>query len=385
MPTARHRACAVTARRRLELIDVPSTPLGPRDVRVRPSAVGVCGTDFHIFSGESNFHCDADGRPIPFEVSPQVLGHEITGTVVERGRDVTDLALGTRVVVDQGRNCHSERRAPVCAYCATGDSHQCAFYREHGITGLPGGFAEQLVVPAVNAVAIEAPIAVEAAAMTEPLACVLHSTDFAARARTRFAFGGDAGGRQRVRTAVVLGAGPAGLLFVQVLRAHYGFDGAIVVSDPSPTKRALATALGAIATAPDELEPAVMQHSGGRRAELVVEAAGNGHVYAQIPNLIQKQATVLLYGIGHGDAPLASLTGLQWREAVLVTSVGASGGFDADGRPSVYRAALRLLERGTVRVEALVTHRYRGLAAVPDAFAGAHSEPDYVKGVALFG
>lgn len=377
------KACAVTAPGRIELIDVPSPPLGPRDVRIAPAAVGVCGTDFHIFAGESNFHCDADGRAIPFEVAPQVLGHEITGTVVERGRDVTDLELGARVVVDQGRNCRSEHRAPVCAYCATGDSHQCAFYREHGITGLLGGFAEQLVVPAVNAVALATPLAAEAAAMTEPLACVLHCADFGARARTRFAFDGDAKGRQRVRTAVVLGAGPAGLLFVQVLRARYDFDGAIVVSDPSPTKRALAAALGAVAVAPDDVDAAVLQHSGGRRAELLIEAAGTGHVYAQIPNLIQKQATVLLYGIGHGAAPLAHLTPLQWREAVLVTSVGASGGFDTDGRPTVYRDALRLLERRAVQVDALVTHRYRGLAAVPDAFAGAHADPGYVKGVAL--
>jgi hypothetical protein len=92
---------------------------------------------------------------------------------------------------------------------------------------------------------------------------------------------------------------------------------------------------------------------------------------------------VLLYGIGHGDAPLASLTPVQWREAVLVTSVGASGGFDADGRPAVYRRALALLERGAVRVDRLVTHRYDGLAAVPRAFGGDHRAVDYVKGVVM--
>lgn len=362
------------------MIDVLAPELGPHDVRVQPAAVGVCGTDFHIWSGESNFHFDAKGRAIPFEESPQILGHEIVGIVVERGSAVRDLELGTRVVVDQGRNCRSERREPPCEYCATGHSHQCEHYTEHGITGLPGGFADELVVPAVNVLPIASGVPFATAAMTEPLACVLHCTDMGERAHTRYAF---AGSGPRVRTAVVLGAGPAGLLFIQVLRNVLAFTGAIVVVDPSAQKRALAQLLGAIAVAPTELFDAVMQASQGHGAEFLVEATGAGHVFAAIPRLIRKQATVLLYGIGHGDAGLSLLNPLQWREANLVTSVGASGGFDADGRPSVYRRAQGLLANGSVQVERLLTHRYRGLPEVPRAFAGGHAQPDYVKGVAV--
>lgn len=373
------RACALTAPRRLELLDVPSPALGAHDVRVRPAAVGVCGTDFHIFTGESNFHFDANGVAIPFEQAPQILGHEIAGSVVEVGKSVRDVAVGARVVVDQGRNCKSERREPACEYCASGHSHQCAFYTEHGITGLPGGFAEELVVPAVNVLALANELPFASAAMTEPLACVLHSTDFGERAHTRYRF--DGRGEARVRTLVVLGAGPAGLLFVQVLRRVFAFDGALVVCDPSPVKRALATALGAQAVPPAELRDAVLHASGGRGAEYLVEATGAGGVYAAIPRLIRKQATVLMYGIGHGDAELSLLNPLQWREATLVTSVGASGGFDADGRPSVYRRAQDLLASGRVRVDAMLTHRYAGLAEVPRAFAGEHAREGYVKGV----
>ncbi len=372
------RAAALVAPRRIALIDIPEPALGPHDVRVRPGAVGVCGTDFHIHSGESNFHLDARGRPIPLELEPQVLGHEIAGTVLACGAEVTDLRAGDRVVIDQGRNCHSERRATVCEYCASGDSHQCEHYAEHGITGLPGGFAEQIVVPARNAVRIDSDLPLRTAAMSEPLACVLHCVDFGERARTRYRFHGP----NRVRTAVIAGAGPAGLLFVQVLRRRLGFDGPLVVSDPSPHKRALATAFGATAVAPEALEDAVLAASGGRRAEYVVEATGSGAVFAALPHLLRKQATALLYGIGHGGASLELLNPLQWREAVLVTSVGASGGFDDDLRPAVYREALRLLERGTVRVDGMLTHVYRGLDAVPDAFAGDHGDPGYVKGLA---
>jgi len=375
------RAAALVAPRRFELVELPRPAPGPHDVRLAPAAVGVCGTDLHIWSGEANFHLDARGAPIPLERAPQVLGHEITATVLEVGDAVRDLAAGARVVVDQGRNCRSERRAPACEYCATGHSHQCEHYTEHGITGLPGGFAEELVVPAVNAVALEGALPFPVAAMTEPLACVLHSTDFARRAHARYALA--ASGPEAVRAAVVLGAGPAGLLFVQVLRNVLGYEGALLVSDPSPEKRRLAAALGAETHAPEELLEAVLARTGGRRAELLIEASGSGPAFAAIPALIRKQATVLLYGIGHGGASLESLNPVQWREAVLVTSVGASGGFDADGRPSVYRQALALLENGTVRVEPLLTHTYRGLEEVPRAFGADPARADYVKGVVV--
>ena len=219
-------------------------------------------------------------------------------------------------------------------------------------------------------------------AMVEPLACVLHCLDMGERAHTRYRFQGTGG---RVRTAVVLGAGPAGLLFVQALRAVCAFDGVVLVSDPSPLKRASAQRLGAIAVAPAELPAAVRQHGEGRGAEFLVEASGAGHVFAGIPALLRKQGTVLLYGVGHGSAPMTLLNPLQWRELSLVTSVGASGGFDADGRPSVYRRAQELLARGQVVVEPLLTHRYEGLAAVPNAFGAVAQEPGYVKGVAVFG
>lgn len=376
------RAAALTAPGCIQILHVAAPDLGPHDVRVRPDAVGVCGTDFHIFSGESNFHQDASGRPIPLATAAQILGHEIAGTIVECGALVTDLAVGERVVIDQGRNCHSERRAHLCEYCDSGDSHQCEHYREHGITGLPGGFAEQLVVPARNAIVVRSALPPTLAAMTEPLACVLHATDFGERAHTRYRLRSS---ERPVRTAIVLGAGPAGLLFVQTLRGKLGFDGTILVSDPSPHKRHLATQFGAQAVAPADLEPALQEAAKGQRAEYVVEATGSGPVFEQLPRLIRKQATVLLYGVGHGGVSLAALNPLQWREAIMVTTVGASGPFDADYRPTVYRQALRELESGRVQVTPMFTHQYRGLDAVPDAFGDDSRQPNYIKGVALLG
>jgi len=89
---------------RMEVREVPVVAPGPRDVLLRVAAVGLCGTDFHIFNGHGNYHVDPSGRTIPLLESPQVLGHEFVGIVEEAGPAVGDLAVGDRVVVDQGRN-----------------------------------------------------------------------------------------------------------------------------------------------------------------------------------------------------------------------------------------------------------------------------------------
>jgi L-iditol 2-dehydrogenase len=171
---------------RLEVRDVPRPVPGARDLLVRISAVGLCGTDLHIFAGHANYHTDGISRVIPLTEQTQILGHEITGLVEEVGKDVHDLEAGVRVVIDQGLNCMSAGRLEQCEYCLSGDSHQCEFYGEHGITGLPGGLAEYICVPAVNAVRINSDIEAAEAAMTEPLGCILHSSAMVEAARTRY-------------------------------------------------------------------------------------------------------------------------------------------------------------------------------------------------------
>jgi threonine dehydrogenase-like Zn-dependent dehydrogenase len=364
---------------RIAVRDVPCESPGPRDILVRVTAVGLCGTDFHIAAGHANYNRDARGRPISLADAPQILGHEITGVVETVGGDVHDLAPGDRVVVDQGRSCVSEARSPLCEYCASGDSHQCAFYREHGITGLAGGLAEYVTIPAVNAVRVTSDLEAAVLAVTEPLGCVLHAADVLSRTPARYALG-------RVQAALICGAGPAGLLWVQYIRRVLGFDGMLLVSEPNATKRALAQRFGAATVDPlrEDVVELVEETTHGRRAELLIEATGSGHAFATIPRLIRKQATVLLYGHGHAGVDLSVLSPLQFLEPTLLTPVGASGGHEADGRPSTYVRALQLIERGQVDVASLITHRYPSLEAASRAFAGEHAAPDYVKGVCAF-
>lgn len=227
----------------LTVREVVPPRVGTHDVKVRVKAVGICGTDFHIFSGQANYNKDKYGKPISLQEQPQILGHEIVGVVEEVGRQVQDLRVGDRVVLDQGLNCVSTHQS-LCEYCASGDSHQCEFYREHGITGLPGGFAEYITLPAVNAIRINSDLDLVEAALTEPVGCVAHASDMVARSRSRYVINA-LDNAQRVRSILIFGARPAGLIFTQYLRNVLGYDGLLLVVEPNSRKRELVSRFGA--------------------------------------------------------------------------------------------------------------------------------------------
>ena len=370
--------------RRLEVRDVPKPAISAYEVLVRTTAIGLCGTDVHIFAGHANYNTNEYDQPIPLTVQPQILGHEISGVVEEVGSAIDDLRLADRVVIDQGLNCVSRRREVLCEYCATGNSHQCEFYREHGITGLPGGLAEFIAVPAVNAVKITAPIEAAVAALVEPLGCVIHSSDTVAKTRTRHVINA-ATADSRVRSVLICGAGPAGLLFTQYLRNVLGYEGLLIVSDPNERKRQLAKGFGASEAVDSGDDPVgvVRDYTGGKGVEYLIEASGSGAVLRTIPGLICKQATVLLYGHGHTGTDVSVLSSILFKEPVLVSSAGASGGFETDGRPSVYTRALNLIEQKQIDVEPLITHRYKSLGEVEAALTREVRSADYVKGVVV--
>lgn len=379
------RASVLCGVERMEVREVPLPGASAHEVVVRVSAVGLCGTDAHIFAGHANYHIDEYGQPIPFELDPQILGHEISGCVEEVGSKVKDLHPGDRVVLDQGLNCMSLNRDPLCEYCRTGDSHQCEFYAEHGITGLPGGLAEFISVPAVNAIPIRSDLNLAEAALAEPLGCVIHASDAVARTRARYHLNGHSSGRQ-VESVLVCGAGPAGLMFVQYLRLVLGYDRLLLVSEPNPDKRELSLKFGAdqvIDPGDRDAVEAVHDYTDGKGVDYLIEASGAGRVLTFIPGLIRKQASVMLYGHGHAGVDLSVLNNLMFREPILVTPVGASGGFESDGRPSAYLRALNLIEKKRVDVAPLITHRYTSLESVQNALARDIHTPGYIKGVVI--
>jgi L-iditol 2-dehydrogenase len=371
---------------RLEVRDVPCPVIKPHEVLIRVSAVGLCGTDAHIFAGHANYHTDDCGQPIPLSVAPQILGHEISGYIEDQGSQVFDRRPGDRVVVDQGLNCLSLRQPVLCEYCHTGDSHQCEFYGEHGLTGLPGGLAEFIAMPSVNTVPVRSSLDMSEAALVEPLGCVIHACDVVARVRARYHLNGGPD-RDRARTVLICGAGPAGLMFVQYLRRFLDYEGLLLVSEPNQDKRSLAQRFGAdyvIDPSSGDAVKTVLEYTKGRGVEHLIEASGAGEVLASISGMIRKQATVLLYGHGHAGVDLSVLNNIMFREPILITPVGASGGFEPDGRPSVFLRALALLESRKIEVAPLITHRYTSLDSVQTALSTDMRTPGYVKGIVAF-
>jgi len=370
---------------RVEVRDVPRPSILPHEVLVKVCAVGLCGTDAHIFAGHANYNTNEDGTPIPLTLQPQILGHEITGEIEEVGAAVTDCLIGDYVVIDQGINCVSRQQETLCEYCITNDSHQCEFYREHGITGLPGGLAEFIAVPSVNTIKVTTSLDFSEAALVEPLGCIIHSSNSVAKIPARFGLRADAR-EGRVRNVLVCGAGPSGLLFTQYLRRVVGYEGGLFVADPNLLKRELAKEFGADATidpATSDLSEAIHEYTGGKGVEYLIEASGSGEVLSSIPRLIRKQATVLLYGHGHARTEASVLSNLFFKEPILVTPVGASGGFDSDGRPLVYRRALNLLQEKIVNVRSFITHRFNTFEDVETALSREMHSKSYVKGVVV--
>lgn len=370
------------------LEQVPEPSCGAREILIQVSAVGICGTDFHIFHGAANYNFDAHGKSIPLSLQPQILGHEFCGTVIETGATVDDLKPGDNVVVDQGLNCFSKRITPPCVYCSSGHSHQCVNYKERGITGLPGAFQELLSVPAVNAISMGDDLSFKEAALVEPLGCVIHSMDMAQRASTRFGLSPEEPPGEVVENLLILGAGPAGLLFLQYIRSVQQFKGQILIADSVQKKLDLAEALGAtpIHTENNNLVNSVREQTDGKLIDFLVEATGSGKAFESIPKVLRKQATVLLYGHGHKGTDLSVLNHLLFLEPTLVASVGASGSLDPHThRPLTFLRSEELIRTGKIKVKPLITHQYHALEEVEQAFREDSKEPDYIKGILTFG
>jgi threonine dehydrogenase-like Zn-dependent dehydrogenase len=379
------KACVLYDVGHLEVREIAAPAISANDVLLQVAAVGICGTDTHIFAGHANYNVDASGHKIPLAIQPQILGHEICGRIVEIGANARGLRAGQVVVVDQGLNCWSHQKKEFCAYCRSGDSHQCDYYGEHGITGLPGALAEFIAVPWRNVVPLGSDLPPTEAALTEPLGCIIHASEMVGRASSRYRLQ-EPSLVNAVRTVLACGAGPAGLLFIQYLRSVLRYEHLLLVSEPNQTKAQLAKQFGAdhvIDPASGNLVEAVQEFTSGRGIQYLIEASGHGRVFSEIPSLISKQATVLLYGHGHAGTDLSVLNSVMFKEPCLIAPVGASGGFESDGRPVTYARALDLIERRTIEVAPLITHRFAKLTDVQSALTEGIHDTDYVKGVVL--
>jgi len=300
---------------RLELVDRPPPRLEEAtDVVLDVEACGICGTDLQILS-------EPPGHPATVGV---VLGHEFVGIVADAGAGVTGLHVGDRVVVEPNISCGG------CAACRRGLTNQCERFTTLGVF-IDGGLAPKVRVPSSQCHPISPQLPAAVAALAEPLSTVVHG------ARQAAVFPGE--------TAVVIGAGPIGLMFVALL----SLAGANVVAvEPAPERAALAERLGARRVAAPG-EPL----AGG--ADVVVDAVGS-QLGAAL-ELVRTGGRILLFGVDRRARSDVAQESITRRELTIVGSfVGRE----------VFPDAIRLLEQGRLDLSPLVTHRI-GLEELPAA------------------
>ena len=313
----------------------PVPEAGPGEVVVRVASVGVCGSDTHYYDH------GRIGRFVAEE--PLVLGHEAAGEVAARGPGVTSLAVGQRVSIEPG--------VPdlTCAQCLGGRYNLCPNMRFFATPPVDGAFAEYVVVHEAFAHPVPDTISDDAAALLEPLSVGI----WACRK-------GRVGAGSRV---LITGAGPIGLVSVQVARAFGATE--IVVSDVNPARLALARDLGATD---------VVDARSGRVTDLpqspqvLLECSGHPAATVEAIRALDRAGRAVLVGMG-GDELALPLSVVQERELEVTGTFRYA---------NTWPTAIALVAAGRIDLDRLVTGTYR-LDQAADALTAGRSDPQSVK------
>jgi (R,R)-butanediol dehydrogenase/meso-butanediol dehydrogenase/diacetyl reductase len=215
------KAAVFHAARDIRVEDVPAPiAVGPREVLVRPSWCGICGTDLHEYA-MGPIVTPATPHPLNGSVIPQILGHEFSAEVVEVGREVSRVEVGDRVTTMPLLVDHA------CYYCRRGLDHLCMKMACVGLSYAWGGLAELAVLPESILTVLPDEVSELQGALVEPAAVAAYGVD------TAHVRPGD--------SVLVTGAGPIGAL-AALYAASLGAR--VFVSEPNPHRQALIRGLG---------------------------------------------------------------------------------------------------------------------------------------------
>jgi (R,R)-butanediol dehydrogenase / meso-butanediol dehydrogenase / diacetyl reductase len=301
------------------LLVVKEVPL-PRiqaadDVLVQVEACGVCGTDLRILAVP----------PVVRAKKGIVLGHEYLGHVVEAGPGAPHLKPGDRVV------CIPDVACGHCSFCADGRPNLCLNMFSIG-GDVDGGFAQYALAPAKALYPVSEALPVDEGAMIELLSCVLGGVTKAAL--------------MPGEDVLIVGAGPAGLVYLKVLRTAGA--GRVIMAEPSPWRSQFALQAGAdqvINPREVDLGEAVRAATGGG-AQVVIDAVGS-----QLPaamSAARKGARIIVFGEDHRAQVTIRQQDIQGKELrILGSFVGLHQ----------FPLAVQMLETGTLQLSGLITHR----------------------------
>ena len=262
---------------------VPEAP-AKDEVRIKVAYCGVCGTDVHIYHGMMDKRVQM----------PQIIGHEMSGIIDAIGEEVTEFAVGEKITV---RPLDNRGEKP----SDKGFSHICEDLKFIGIDS-PGAMQQYWNVPAFTVHKLSEHTDLKLAALTEPLAVACHDVRMAEL--------------KADETAVVLGAGPIGLLVAMVSK-HKGAN--VIVSEVNPARIAMAESLGftVVNPASTNLVDFVKEKTVGRLADVVFEVAGVQPTVDIMTEVAGIRGRIVMVAI-HGQPKPVNLFKFFWKELKLI-------------------------------------------------------------------
>lgn len=328
---------------KMEVRDLPVPTPSAGEVLLKVLACGVCGTDFHIYSG----HLTSGVQP------PVVLGHEIAAEVVAVGAGVDRLEEGQFCAVDPVIGCGQ------CRMCRSAKPNLCDAPSIIGYK-LNGGFAQYLAAPASKVVPMDRSVAPAGGVLCETLACVLN--------------GYSRLNPQAGANVLVLGAGTVGLLWLQVMRSSPVRR--IVQTEPIAFRRDKAARLGADAVA-DPLTDGfaeLIAEELPEGADVIIDATGDPHAVEDAIPLLAPGGTFMIFGVcPAGSSVRFDPAQLYEKQARIVASKMP---------PATLDTSARVIETGHIVCDELVTDT-RPLDELADSVACFNNHRDSQIKVAI--
>lgn len=313
------KTCLWNGTEKLEIVDKPIPEPEPDECLVKTLASGVCGTDIHIIKGDFDF-C----KP------PMIIGHEACGEIAKVGSEVEGFKVSERVAVENVVGCGK------CYFCKRQIPQHCVEYRELGF-GIDGVWREYFVIPSRCLYKVRPETNPEYAAMVEPLNCAL-----GAFGKCSIEPGDD---------ILILGAGPAGLFFLQVAKIRGA--GQVIITTTNPSRREKALHLGAdyvVDTKKENLADVVKEVTDGHGPAIAIDAIGLPQTFKTCIDLVTPEGQVIAYGVGATE-PLSNL----FIDSIVLRMLTIHGDQSSH---RYYDRAIKLIETGRIDAEAMITHRF---------------------------
>ena len=304
----------------VRLEELPRPVIGPGEALIQVRASGICGSDVMEW--------------YRIKKAPIVLGHEVTGDIVELGAGVEGFAVGERVVFTHHVPCNN------CYYCQRGEHSLCETL--HNTRFYPGGNAEYVRLPQINIekggmLHLPENVSYDEGTFIEPLGCVMRGM------RKLDIQPGD--------SVLVLGSGLSGLLNIKAAIAMGA--GRVVATDINDYRLAAARQAGAdvaINALEGDVVTAARAANDGRGFDIVIVCTAAPMVFGQALELADKGATMLLFAINTPGTEIPFEPYALYHKGVTLTSTYAAA-------PRDLREAMTLIASGRIEVASLITHR----------------------------